>query len=299
LESEASRAKSLHVLIACHNRRDLTVRAITTFSTAATAAGVDTDFTVFDDGSTDGTAEALAALELPIHRISGDGSAFWSRSMAEAEDHVLHTCYDDGYIVWLNDDVDLDSDFLEVVLEQAKRVPSAVLVGAMRDPETGNVVYSGYRLEGFHPLSSAIVEPNGTLQTIDIFDGNFVCVPVEMARALGGIDGKLSHFGADTDYGMRVREGGFELLLLPRTIGFCTPNPVRPLGPAKEDWRIFLSVKGGGNYNTLKRILRKRHPHTWLIYIAMTYSRWWSRRSAHILSRKLTLPVGTPGDECN
>ena len=55
-----------------------------------------------------------------------------------------------------------------------------------------------------------------------------------------------------------------------------------------EDWRIFLGVKGGGNYNTLKRILHKRHPHIWLLYIAMTYSLWWSRRLIHILSRTTT-----------
>lgn len=270
----------LHVLIACRNRRDLTVRAITTFAAAATAAGANADFTVFDDGSTDGTAEALAALDLPVARIAGDGSAFWSRSMAEAEGHVLQAYGDDGYVVWLNDDVELDGDFLEVALAAAKEVPSAVLVGAMRDPDTGQLTYSGFRRAGLHPLRGVAVEPNGTLQSVDTFNGNIVFVPIKIARDLGGIDGRLSHFGADTDYGFRVRELGFELLLLPRIIGACPKNPVRPPGPVMEDWRMFVGVKGGGNYNTLKRILKKRHPYTWLGYIAVTYSLWWARRLA-------------------
>ena len=269
----------LHVLVACRNRRDLTVRAITTFAAAATAVGANADFTVFDDGSTDGTAEALVALELPVLRIAGDGSAFWSRSMSEAEDHVLHVYGDDGYVVWLNDDVELDGDFLEVALAAAESHPSAVLVGAMRDPDTGQLTYSGFRSVGFHPLRGVQVEPNGTLQSVDTLNGNLVFVPTKIARALGGIDGSLSHFGADTDYGFRVREEGFELLLLPRMVGSCARNPVRPLGRVMDDWRTFVGVKGSGNYNTLRRLLRKRNPRTWPGYIAVTYSLWWARRA--------------------
>lgn len=278
---EASPAMPLHVLIACHNRRDLTLRAITTFAEAATAVGAKVDFTVFDDGSTDGTAEALAALDLPVTRLAGDGSAFWSRSMAEAESHVLRAHDDDGYIVWLNDDVDLDRDFLEVALSAAKKSPSAVLVGAMRDPQTGQLTYSGHRRSGLHPLRSTRVEPDGTLQDVETFNGNLVFVPMKIARALGGIDGSLSHAGADTDYGFRVRERGFELLLLPRSVGSCPRNPIPPRGSVMDDWRRFLSPKGGGDYNTLKRILRKKYAHTWPGYIAVTYSMWWVRRLAH------------------
>lgn len=281
-EVEATEAIRLHVMIACHNRRNLTVRAITAFVRAAKTVGAAADFTVFDDGSTDGTAEALAALELPITRITGDGSAFWSRSMAEAESHVLAAYDDGGYVVWLNDDVELDSDFLEVAFAAAKSNPSAVLVGAMRDPETGQLTYSGKRRGGLHPLNFAWVEPNGTLQTLETFNGNLVFVPMPVARALGGIDGSFSHSGADTDYGLRVRDGGFELLLLPRIVGSCAFNPVRPFGPVMEDWRRFLSTKSTGNFDTMKRILRKRHRHTWLAYISVTYLLWWARRFTHI-----------------
>ena len=283
---EESAAMPLHVLVACHNRRDLTVQAITTFAGAASAAGASADFVVFDDGSTDGTAEALDGLDLHVTRIVGDGSAFWSRSMAEAESHVLHTCDDDGYVVWLNDDVDLDRDFLEVALQAAKKFPFAVLVGAMRDPETGRVTYSGLRRGGLHPLNIVRVEPNGTLQAVDTFNGNLVFVPMKLARALGGIDGSLPHYGADIDYGFRVRERGPEILLLPRIVGSCPHNPVPPSGSVMDDWRTFLGVKGGGNFNTMKPILRKMHPHTWFGYAAATYSLWWVRRLTGIRRRR-------------
>lgn len=278
--SEALPAVPLHVLIACHNRCDLTLQAITNFASAARAVGVKADFTVFDDGSTDGTAEALVALDLPVTRIAGDGSAFWSRSMAEAESHVLRVYDDDGYVVWLNDDNYLDGDFLQDALAAAKKFPSAVLVGAMRDPATGHLTYSGLRRRGLHPLHFVPVNPNGKLQKVETFNGNLVFVPMKLAHALGGIDGSLPHSGADIDYGIRVRESGFELLLLPRFAGSCAFNPAPPPGPVMDDWRGFLGVKGGGNYSTLKRNLRKGHPNTWFGYVAVTYLLWWVRRLA-------------------
>ncbi len=281
-QTRASAAVLLHVLIACHNRRDLTVRAVTTFAAAAAAVDANADFTVFDDGSTDGTAEALAALDLPVTRIAGDGSAFWSRSMAVAEEHVLGTHCDEGYVVWLNDDVELDPDFLEVALAAANANPSAVLVGAMRDPETGRLTYSGQRRGGLHPLNFVLVDPNGTLQSIETFNGNLVFVPTKVARALGGIDGSLSHFGADTDYGMRVRDLRFSILLLPRTVGSCAQNSSPSVGPVLDDWRMFVGVKGRGNYNTLRRIMQKRHRRTWPGYILVSYLRWWARRAVRI-----------------
>ena len=290
-QSHASPAIALHVIVACHNRCELTVRAITAFAEAASAIGVLPDFTVFDDGSTDGTAASLSALDLPLTRISGDGSAFWSRSMAVAEEHVLNQHHDDGYVVWLNDDVELDRDFLEIALAAAASEPSAVLVGAMRDPQTGQLTYSGHRKGGFHPLNFVSVEPNGTLQAIDTFNGNLVFVPTKVSRALGGIDGSLSHTGADTDYGIRLRGGGFDIFLLPRIVGSCAFNPVRPRGPVISDWRSFTGVKGGGNFTTMKRILQKRNPRTWPAYIFMTYSLWWARRLAYLMSRATGLLI--------
>lgn len=283
---EASLAVRLHVVLACHNRRDRTVRAISSFARASAQAGADADFTVFDDGSTDGTPEALAALDLPVTRIAGDGSAFWARSMAEAEEHVLGA-HNDGYVVWLNDDVEIDGDGLEVALSSASAVPNAVLVGAMRAPDTGQLTYSGLRSGGFHPLNFVPVEPNGRLQAVETFNGNLVLVPLELARKLGGIDGSFSHAFADIDYGVRVRDAGFEVFLLPRVVGVCAPNPVQSRARIIDEWRAFVGVKVG-DYRSMKRILQKWHARTWLGYILVTYTLWWVRRLAHAAAPQLS-----------
>lgn len=272
------------MILACHNRRALTVRGISAFARAAKLAGVDADYSVFDDGSTDGTAEALAALHMPITRIAGDGSAYWSHSMSVAEAHALRT-YDDGYLVWLNDDVELDEDAIEVALAAIHRAPAAVLLGAMREPATGRITYAGQRRRGIFPLDFVNVAPNGTLRPIENMCGNFVLVPIALARRLGGIDGGFPHGFADWDYGVRVHDAGFELLLLPRVVGSCAANPGRPRGSVVDDWRAFLGVKSEGNYTAMKRILRKWHPHIWVGYMVLIYLRWWCRRLRSTLLR--------------
>lgn len=278
-------AVRLHVVLACHNRRDLTLRAVSSFACAAERAGVEADFTVFDDGSTDGTAEALATLDLPVTRIAGDGSAFWARGMSEAEAHVL-SAHRDGYVVWLNDDVELDGDALEVALTAAAIFPSAVLVGAMRASDPRRLSYSGLRKGGFHALNFVPVEPTGLLQSVATFNGNLVFVPIEVARTLGGIDGLFSHAFADIDYGIRVRKAGFDIILLPHTVGVCANNPVQSPGRILQDWREFVGVKGGGNYRSMKRILEKSHSRAWPGYIATTYALWWLRRIARVAPKR-------------
>jgi GT2 family glycosyltransferase len=270
-----------HVIVACHNRKELTVQAITRAQIAADVADVRISFTVFDDGSTDGTAEALSAMSESIRVLRGDGSAFWAQSMAIAEKDVLSRdeSGDGGFLVWLNDDVALDENAFVRVKSVFAGVPEAsIVVGAMRDPTTSQVTYSGMRRNGLHPLSYELVDPGHGTQLVDTFNGNFVVVPIAVAVLLKGIDGGFSHALADIDYGIRAARAGIPRVLAPGTFGTCERNQTPPRQSIRQDWRAFLNAKGGGNYLSLRRILRKRNRLTWRFVIALTYLLWWARR---------------------
>lgn len=267
-----------HIIAASHNRRELTVRAVTRIAEAAKIAGLSFDFTLFDDGSTDGTREAIQALAAPVQILNGDGTAFWAKSMALAEAHVLSAAGEDDVIVWLNDDVALDDDALAMALTAAVAHPDAVLIGATRDPDTGQLSYSGMRSRGRHPLRMSLVVPTGELQSVDTFNGNFVVIPVPVARRIGGIDGGFPHASADMDYGFRARRAGVSMFLLPATVGACRYNAPLPPGKILADWRAFRSRKGGGNFANLRRILAKERPFTWPAIVVWSYTGWWARR---------------------
>lgn len=280
----------LSVIMACHNRRELTLQCIRTAYSAAFLAGADISFTVFDDGSTDGTSEALSALDMPIRILDGDGSAFWARGMAIAEEAVLDLSGEraDELIVWLNDDVVLDQSAFRSLSVTLESFPGSVVVGAMRDPGNGKTTYSGMRRAGLHPLRFDLVCPTNEAQYVEVFNGNLVVVPVAVAKAIGGIDGGFSHALADIDYGLRCRRANVSVILAPSTYGTCSRNMPSPLGGISHDWAAFVGPRGGGNYSSLQRILRKSHRLTWPMIIAVTYVLWWARRISNFPQRGLT-----------
>src|SRR5215213_1669014 len=80
----------LSVVVPTHDTRDLTLRCIETLE----AEGADNlEIVVVDDGSTDGTAEALAAAHPRVHVLRNVPAAGFTRAanrgMAEAHGDVL------------------------------------------------------------------------------------------------------------------------------------------------------------------------------------------------------------------
>jgi GT2 family glycosyltransferase len=285
----------LAFIAACHNRRELTLKAAEQVFVSADTAGVDCALTVFDDGSSDGTSESLRVLDGRISIIRGDGSAFWAKSMAAAEDQAIAASASrpSDYIVWVNDDVDFDQDFVERILASAEKHPSAVIVGATREPGAERTSYSGLVRTGVHPLHFRRIEPDPrSALPVDTFNGNLVLVPFAVARALGGVDGFFSHGLADIDYGLRCGRAGVQVLLAPGTYGECARNPPGVRSTITNDWKLFRSPKGGGNFLSLRHILRKSDPLTWWLFIAVTYTKWFVvRASADFKPRK--------GKQCN
>jgi GT2 family glycosyltransferase len=269
----------LSVIIACHNRKELTIQCVERARDAAVRADAAISFTVFDDGSSDGTGEALSQLPVSLSIIRGDGSAYWASSMATAEETVMKkdTFNDSDFILWLNDDVVLDDDAFIRLTACAADHSDSVLVGAMRDPVSGTVSYSGLRRSGAHPLRFQRVDASAEVQAIETFNGNLVLVPGHVALRLGGIDGGFSHGLADIDYGLRCARAGIPVVQAPGTYGSCSLNPPPAKGSLVQEWNRFIGPKGGGNFDSLRRVLRKTNRKSWLVYVSVTYGLWWIR----------------------
>lgn len=269
---------NLIVLMATHNRREVTARCLRALLLSAEAAQSTIDLVVFDDGSSDGTVESVRSLVPSATVLEGDGRQFWAASMSAAETVARSFAGADSVLVWLNDDVALDTDALARMSEVLDSAPGRVLVGSVREPLTGVLSYGGLRRRGRHPLSFRLVPPpsQGTV-ALDSLNGNFVAVPMSVVARLGGIESRFAHAGADIEFGLRLRNAGEPALLLPGTFGVCATNPPVPRGGFISDWRRFTSRKGGGHPATLRLLLRRasRFPNIWL---ALTYANWVRKR---------------------
>jgi GT2 family glycosyltransferase len=272
---------TVFAIVACHDRRELTERCLDSARASARRAGVPLRFVVFDDGSRDGTAELLDGSP-DVTRLVGDGSAYWAKGMATAERAALDLAEDRDVLLWLNDDVELADDAIGRLHAALAESPSAVWAAAVVD-SAGHLSYSGLRRVGRHPLGFEPVEPQARSVAVDTFNGNVVFVEAGTARGLGGIDRDFAHSFADIDYGLRAARRGVPVLLAPGVFGTCDRNPDAPPAPVLAEWRAHLAVKGGGNFASLRRVIRRRHPVLWPVPILGSYLVWWARRVPRLL----------------
>ena len=157
-------------LLTCHNRRQLTLRCLSAlFAQELPPATTELHAVVVDDGSTDGTADAVLGAFGDARVIRTDGSLFWARGMQLAERTAVADRPD--HLLWLNDDVVLDPDALERLLRTAGSRPEAIVVGAVRDPDTGEVTYSGVNRSWWHPLRTQLVLPGEQPLDADTLNG--------------------------------------------------------------------------------------------------------------------------------
>lgn len=263
-------------ILAAHDRREMTLACLRSYF-AQEARGTELRAVVVDDGSSDGTGDAVATAFPAAEVISASGDLFWARGMATAEECAVRSAPD--YLLWLNDDVGLYPDALRRLLHVAEtyaRRP-VLLAGSVCDPKTGATTYGGQRHRDWHPLRYALVTPPDVPTTVDTVNGNVLLVPRETYRLLGHIDGGFAHSYADMDYGLRLRQAGGGNVLIPGHVGTCAPNETAranldPSLPLSVRWRYFHSPKGTPLRSQV-RYLRRHGGPCWPIFLLPPYGR--------------------------
>lgn len=276
----------LHValLMAVHNRRDLTVKTLETVLRIAPSHWRIRLY-LADDGSSDGTADAVAALPIDQRIVRGPGDWFWSRSMAEAE-AAIDRPFD--VVLWMNDDLALDAHALTTLDEYHRRYPRNLLLAQFRVPGTSEMSYGGRRFtSSWYPLSNAHVTAEQHVLEVDLIAGNLLLIPAQAAAATGPIDGSFAHGYGDYDYGLRARKAGFPALAIPGFLGAAQPNPMVKAQSLRESLR-FQSGRFGFPLRDRARYLRRHGGHAWPLHIAVPYV-------AAVLGRRPSVRAPNPG----
>lgn len=204
-------------LFTCFNRKEKSVHAIE--SLISGNPDIDFHFLVVDDGSTDGTAEALKARNFPVRILRGDGSLFYSRGMGLGMDALLKDRESFDYLLMMNDDVDFYPGCIAAMAAQSGG--RDVIVGATEDT-AGNLSYSGIQYErGIH---YRFMNPGETGQA-DTMNANCVLIPYALFRKTGSMDPHYHHSLGDFDYGFALRKAGGRLYVSQSYVGLCCDNP--------------------------------------------------------------------------
>jgi len=215
---------AIAVILTCFNRRQKTVACIDAVLAQTAFDDVTLDFFITDDGSHDGTADALAGKYDAIRLIEGDGSLFWNGGMRLAWADAFQGEYD--FFLWLNDDTFLYPRTLRQMLDthalsMRNSGKAGIVVGSTHD-ETGRTSYGGERQRSrLRPLTLATIEPQEAVQQCDTFNGNCVLISRQAADVLGNLDPGFVHAMGDTDYGLRARKAGIPMWVMPGYAGRC------------------------------------------------------------------------------
>lgn len=205
-------ARSVSVVIPCHNERDSVVRCLGSIRTS------DLEVRTFlvDDGSTDGTAIAVAERFPDVRVVSGDGNLWWSGAINAGLGEAMRTPSD--YYLLLNNDCTLSADALDRLVHAAEASPKSIVSAVIYDDNDGAVVSYGGRI-GSRGLDYILDRPPtdaAGVFTVDWLPGHCVLVPAAVLEAVGLIDEKaFPHYWADADFTLRARRAGFRLAVQP------------------------------------------------------------------------------------
>ncbi|MCG5516392.1 MULTISPECIES: glycosyltransferase family 2 protein [unclassified Ectothiorhodospira] len=244
----------IETLATCHNRREKTLQALADLHAQELPEGVTIGHTIVEDGSTDGTSEAVREAFPEVEIIHGDGGLFWAGGMRYGwNESVNGKSFD--YLLVYNDDVKLNFDTIARLLKASNTYlgdggsGAHVVVGSFMDNK-GDISYGGViRSSRLHPLRFKQAKPPAERYALaDTTNMNACLISKEALDCVGFLSEYFIHTGADYDYGLKLRAHGGSVVMAPGCIGVCNRNEVEASSSEQgisigERYRRLLGVK--------------------------------------------------------
>jgi GT2 family glycosyltransferase len=273
--------KKVAVILTCFNRKQKTLDCLDAVLAQSVFSEVAVYFFVTDDGSQDGTSDALMHKYKNIRLLKGNGSLFWNGGMRMAWEEALKSPFD--YFFLLNDDTFLYHSTLQRMLvahEKCKEVTgkAGIIIGSTLG-ENGKTSYGGeLQKSKLRPLTLIKLDPTDHVQPCDTFNGNCVLISQDAVLVLGNLDSGFVHAMGDTDYGLRAKRAGIPMWVIPFYAGRCV-NDNSTAGSFNDSslsaaarFKKILSPKGLP-WRAWRIVCRRHAGILWPIYCVWPYAK--------------------------
>lgn len=226
--------QSIAVLLTCFNRKDKTLSALKCLYQAYESVAESISLAIYltDDGSTDGTSEAVKESYPEANILPGTGELFWAGGMRNSWNAALNKDYD-GYLL-LNDDTDVIENLFVELLETDKYCSkkygqTGIYVGSTQHAVTKKISYGGSVFTNRFLARYIKLKPNKTSpQECELGNANIMLVHEDVVQKIGILSDKYIHGLADFDYTLMAVKNKIPVLITPNFLGVCNNDNFNP-----------------------------------------------------------------------
>ncbi len=205
----------VYVIVPVHNRKKTTLQCLENLRLNGDLHRY--YIVVVDDGSTDGTTEAIYNLYPEVTVLKGDGNLWWTGAIKKGMEYA----YEQGaeFFVWLNDDCYPQEDTINKLLNICKSDAKIIAGGQSLNPDTFIPSYGG--IIGKNKIVHINAAPN-SIAECDGLCGNIVCINKSVIQAIGYPQADMfPQYHGDTTYTHIAKQKGYKLLIVGDAVAFC------------------------------------------------------------------------------
>lgn len=270
------------VLVPIHNRREMTMKFMDSF---ANQSYRDYQMVIVDDGSTDGSSQAILEKYPNTIIIYGNGNLWWTGAMRKGIEYILSEAKKDDYILAINDDVVVKENYIEELVLISKMNNNAIVGSMYRDFENNEIIYdSGVKIDWKRYVYLQISpKEQSDIEEVDTLATRGTIIPIQIFKNIGSFEKKLRHYAADYEYFLRAKKLGYKLYISKKSIVYGTEKKAIEKNERIQSfftiWKRNFSLKSSTNlYN-----------HLFLIWNYCPYFKYKIRHSVAIIGYNLFL----------
>jgi GT2 family glycosyltransferase len=210
---------TVYIVIPVHNRFEKTRDCLRSLQQQK-----EDDFTivVVDDGSTDETKEMIRNEFPQVVLLSGSGNLWWVGAVNKGLRYVMSVCKLEDYILILNNDLVVLSDYITNLLRAAQSKPNAIIGSVETTEKSPNIIKNGGYDVKWNTAKNTIINkgknlgefPNHFLMPVSKLTGRGTLFPSTVFREVGLYD--CDHFKqcGDTELTSRaLLQYGYDLFV--------------------------------------------------------------------------------------
>jgi GT2 family glycosyltransferase len=261
-------APKVAVVVPVYNKLPLTLRFLDSFRHVRYPHY---ELVIVDDGSTDGTAEALAGRP-GLTVLRGDGNLWWTGATNVGVRYALERGF--SYVLTINNDTCVCPDFLDRLVARAEAEPRTLVgsrINFLEEPTRvwaagGRVEWSAgivLQLLGYGMQERDVIALAPSPWSVPILTGCGTLVPAACYRDVGLYDDRwFPQYHADSEFVLRAARKGYRALV---DLDAIVWNDARNTSPVKWGLRLGFSRRSPLYWRPLVEFHARYCPRRYLL----------------------------------